>query len=77
MCTTFHPRSGSLQVETILTVALVMLTLCGMVRDSIPHAQMPSSARSQALTPSARLRATYNTAGMYNMQRTSLHGRVQ
>ena len=42
-----------------------------------PACSMPSSARSQALTPSARLRATYNTAGMYNMQRTSLHGRVQ
>ena len=33
---------GSLQVETVLTVALVMLTLCGMVRDSTSHAPCPA-----------------------------------
>jgi hypothetical protein len=38
---------GSLQVETVLTVALVMLSLCGMVRDSTSHAScsIPSPAQ--------------------------------
>ncbi len=59
-------------METVLTVALVMLTLCGMVRDSTSHApcSMPSPA------PLRRLCAACNK-GTYNMERTSLHGRVE
>jgi hypothetical protein len=72
MCTRFYPELGSLQVETILTVALVMLTLCGMVRDSTSNAPcpaQPSSATSLACSP--------QRAGTYNMQRTSLYSRMQ
>ena len=56
-CASFYSKFGSLQVETILTVALVMLTLCGMVRDSTSHApcSMPGPA------PLRRLCAAYNT----------------
>jgi len=56
-CASFYSKFGSLQVETILTVALVMLTLCGVVRDSTSHA--PCSMPGRA--PLRRLCAAYNT----------------